>query len=522
FTEFTPEELEVLPNPNLRLKYFWERNAYSDDPFTPEIEPAVPFTIGLMMLNDGFGVANNVRIATSQPEIVDNRQGLLIDFELIGARVGDEELVSPSLNVNLGDLGPGQISVATWYMITSLQGQFVNYEARFEHLDALGQPRVFNPDLSLIESVEIFECIRPVLSLEPADDRITDFMTNEVFYPDDPHEDTSDPERIDLPDTLHLSDGRVEPVTPVLDASASVLGEGAISVELDMPPGWAYIKLPDPFGGAFRLARATREDGRDLPLVTNAWLTDRTFRDGQSALRNARIHLFDKGGPGRYTLEFAPRDGAPGVSTWRSVASHGGGNDNVSIELFPGGQAVECRVGGVDTLSLDFNTPIDPATVTPGAVTVNAIGLDGVPFEVDTAGLTFTPGATAISAVISFAQPLSTPGVYCITVTGVTDPFGQAITQNRRVALTVLPGDVTGDARVNNTDIGAIASLAGLDSISVGDPRHVRADVNRDGRVDSADVEFVLPRRGANARHIAAPCTESGGELADNTHDGGN
>lgn len=504
--EFTPVELEVLPNPRLRLKYFWERNVYSDDPFTPEIEPAVPFTIGMMMINDGFGVANNVRIETSQPEIIENERGLLIDFELIGTRVGDADLISPSLNVSLGDLGPGAISVAAWYMITSLQGQFVNYEARFEHLDALGQPRVFDPRLSLIESVEIFECIRPVLSLDPGDDNILDFMTNEKFYPEDPYEDPSDPELVDLPDTLHLSDGRVEPVTPVLDASVTVLSEGMIRINASMPSGWAYIKVPDPFGGAFRLARATRQDGRDLPLVTNAWLTDRTFRTGQSALRNARIHLFDKEGPGSYTLEFVPRDGEPGIAAWRSVASHGDDLPHVGIDLFPGSPTSESRLGGIEALAIDFNTPVDSSTVVPSTVDVVGTGLDGEPISIDLSGLDFTPGQTSTSAVIRFDQPLATPGVYCITVTGVTDPFGQVLTQNRRLIVSVLPGDVTGDRRVNNTDIGAIASLAGLESISPGDDRHIRADYNRDGRVDDADLAAVLALRGTDTRFIPAPC----------------
>lgn len=511
FTEFTPEDLEVLPNPSLRLKYFWERNAYSDDPFTAEIEPATPFAIGLMMINDGFGVANNVRIETSQPEIVDNQQGLLIDFELIGTRVGNEDLLSPSLNVSLGNLGPGQISVATWYMITSLQGQFVNYEARFEHLDALGQPRVFDPDLSLIDQVEIFECIRPVMTLETADDDIPDFMTNEVFYPEDPFEDETDPELIDLPDTLHLSDGRVEPLTPVLDATSSVDGEGLVTVDATMPSGWAYIKLPDPFGAAFRLARVTRDDGRELPLVTNAWLTDRTFRDGQSALRNARIHLFDRGGSGRYTLEYAPRVGEPGVAVWRSVASHGSELENVGVDLFPDGHQVEGRLGGIKKLALDFNTPVDPSTVLPSTVTVEAVGLDGEPVQPDLSGLTFTPGDTGTSAIISFAQPMSTPGVYCFSITGITDPFGQVLTQNRRVSVTILPGDITGDRRVNNTDIGAVASLTGLDTVSPGNQQHVRADINRDGRVNEADVDALLPLRGIDARFIHSPCPEDDG-----------
>ena len=38
-----PDTITVEPDPALHVKYFWERDVYSDDPFTEEIEPAVPF-----------------------------------------------------------------------------------------------------------------------------------------------------------------------------------------------------------------------------------------------------------------------------------------------------------------------------------------------------------------------------------------------------------------------------------------------------------------------------------------------
>ena len=101
-----PSPIEVRPNPSLRLKYFWSRDVYADDPFTPDIEPSEPFAVGLMMTNVGAGIANDVRITTAQPKIVDNDKGLAINFNLIGAQVNAQPM-SPSLDVDLGNINPG-------------------------------------------------------------------------------------------------------------------------------------------------------------------------------------------------------------------------------------------------------------------------------------------------------------------------------------------------------------------------------------------------------------------------------
>src|SRR5262249_8596547 len=66
-----PETVTVKPDPSLVVQYFWQRDVFSDDPFTPEIEPSEPFTLGMFMTNKGFGAARNVRITTGQPEIVE-------------------------------------------------------------------------------------------------------------------------------------------------------------------------------------------------------------------------------------------------------------------------------------------------------------------------------------------------------------------------------------------------------------------------------------------------------------------
>ena len=107
-----PAPIMVKPDPLLYLDYFWVRDVYSDDARTPEIEPSEPFPLGLIIKNQGKGIAYNVRITSSQPEIVENEKGLLISFQIISTQVNNGE-VTPSLSVNLGNIEPAGTSVAS-------------------------------------------------------------------------------------------------------------------------------------------------------------------------------------------------------------------------------------------------------------------------------------------------------------------------------------------------------------------------------------------------------------------------
>jgi hypothetical protein len=137
--DLAPDTFEVHPNPSLIFRYFWERDVYSDDPFTDEMEPPVPFVLGVMVTNNGSGSATDLRITSGQPEIIENEKGLLIDFEIIGSRVGLNEL-EPSLEVTLGTVAPSESVVAVWEMISSLQGTFIVSLSLLDSHDSLTMP----------------------------------------------------------------------------------------------------------------------------------------------------------------------------------------------------------------------------------------------------------------------------------------------------------------------------------------------------------------------------------------------
>ena len=299
-----PDTITVKPDANLHLKYFFERDVYADDPFTDDVvEPSVPFVLGLMVSNTGAGSAYNMTIQSAQPTIVRHEQDkdILIDFELLDAQVGDQPRV-PSLQVSLGTIAPDTTKTAVWSMQSSLQGEFIDYKASFAHTDTLGDPR-----LSLIQSVSTHELIHAVRADRAGDDTILDFLTNDV----------TDVDR--LPDTLHVSNGTVEPVAAQIGDLTWLSGTpdaGQVTLALPQAPtGLFYVQLPNPGWPNYALTQVVRSDGKVLP-VENAWTTYKmNYPEEEAPFAEIKLHLFDHDGTGLYTLFYeAVADLPPTVS----------------------------------------------------------------------------------------------------------------------------------------------------------------------------------------------------------------
>ncbi|MCW5556084.1 MAG: hypothetical protein KIS67_28500 [Verrucomicrobiae bacterium] len=331
----SPVPITVNPTARLTLDYFHQRDVYSDDPFTDVVEPSIPFNLAVMVNNWGAGEAKNFRITSAQPEIVENEKGLLIDFRIIATEVAGQNL-TPTLTANFGTIPPGGISVARWLMTSTLQGLFINYSATFEHLDGQGNPR-----LSLIDEVRIHEMIRLVQARGPFEDGKPDFLVNDK------------PDLRDLPDTLWLSDGSsnyVAVVTNAVITGALSPGNLQVPMTVEMPPGWAYLRVPDPADGQYRLAQVVRSDSFSVGVETNAWVTDRTFLgQGKRPKQENILHLLDHDSTGQYTLiyELLPTvDDEPPVS---SVAALPGESQAVFLLSWSG----QDNAGGSGIASYD-------------------------------------------------------------------------------------------------------------------------------------------------------------------------
>ena len=498
-----PVSIQVHPNANLDLKYFIEKLVLSDDPFTEEVEPAVPFALGLQIVNKGAGPANDLKISTAQPQIVQNDLGLLIDFQIITALLDGRE-IPPSLQLNFGNVAPFSSTGALWLMTSSLQGEFVSYSATFENLNGLGAPGV-----SLIDTVEIFPTLRPVRADVPSDDGLFDYLTLNQF--------------MTFPDALHLSDGTVEPATTVFGAVASGPAtplEPTVDVTVALPEGWVYFRVPDPSNGAMVVTSVVRSDGRSVLVGPNAWQTRAILNPSQN-VQPAYLHLFDRlpigGEPGLYTYTVSfedpktepppPPPPPPAVASWSLVALHGNGVGEAAIPLSPSGTAVEPRSSGIRTLRLAFSEPVSAAAWSAGGVQVS--GRDASNKVVPLGGVAISTALLDEGAVaeITFTPALPDKASYCIRILGVADSFGQALGGATSIVVSSLRGDVGGDLLVDFADLGEVLGLLGTDPIDPSNLQQVRGDLDMDGAITYADVQIVFSGSGITLAGVSDPCS---------------
>ncbi len=281
--EVSPDVITVKPLPLLTLDYFLTENVLADDPLTAEIEAVEPFTLGVRVKNAGFATAKNLKIDSAQPKIIENNQGLLINFKLTGSYLNDAP-VQNTLLINFGEIASGTSKMGRWIMETSLAGKFTEFTARFSHADELGGALT-----SLIKETNAHLLIRDVRVDLPGRDFVRDFLAQD-----------GDVIRIyesDGPDTV------VTDRSSVATLVAGASGNANASYRLTFPAtaGFAYVKLPDPFNGTKALGAVVRSDAKQL-LAENVWLSK--TRNQQTKLWQYWINFFDVNSTGDYTSEF--------------------------------------------------------------------------------------------------------------------------------------------------------------------------------------------------------------------------
>ena len=279
-----PTRIVVMPDPSLAVHYFWEKYVIGDNPFTDEKEPSVPFALGVAIHNAGYGVATNLHITSGQPEIIENEKGLQITFKIVGVYIGRES-VSPSLTVDFGDIPANTTRVARWWMISSLQGEFMNYSASFEYTNPLGDPK-----LSVLDELEIHELIRNVLIYqEDENDGILDFLVNDVSdlsgYPDALYNSK-------IFTRYNVSIGDIALIT-------NIDNEDLITVHaISNYSGWVYFRYEDLhslFSSAERSINVTKSlnnETIDLP-PENAWITEERQTSASEQEQPLYLHIFD-------------------------------------------------------------------------------------------------------------------------------------------------------------------------------------------------------------------------------------
>jgi hypothetical protein len=279
------DSIVVKPQPLLTLDYFLTQEVIGDDAFTPAIEAAEPYTLGVRISNNGYGVAQSVKIESAQPRIVENSLGLAISFKIIKSFIEDQ-LSSPSLLINFGNIDPQDVSVGRWVMETSLSGKFTSFTASFTHADELGGELT-----SLLQATNAHFLVHDVIVDVNGRDNLRDFLAYDAQADLKVYES-------EKTGANELTCTNCQPVTQ-RSANISNISSNTSSMTFSAAAGLVFANANDPFNGSKLLAKVVRSDG-SVVNPQNAWLSKHRKTDGIHF--DYKVNIFDANSNGSYTL----------------------------------------------------------------------------------------------------------------------------------------------------------------------------------------------------------------------------
>ena len=280
----SPTPITVQPDPSLLVHYFLESHVLGDDPFTDVVEPSIPFTLGVAVKNAGYGTAYSLQITSGQPEIFDNEKGLLINFVIIGANIGNMDS-SPSLTVMFGDISPNTTVVARWFIVSSLQGEFTSYSATFENRNPLGDPK-----LSILDELRTHKLVKNIMMYnQEEDDGVLDFLVN------DRYDSFAYPDALYSSRTLqqyNVTIGSIHSISVSSDNESTLVSIEATS----NATGWIYFRYEDTQGilrqtaPSLNVTKLQRNQSIRIP-PENSWIT--VNRDSMTETETFYLHIVD-------------------------------------------------------------------------------------------------------------------------------------------------------------------------------------------------------------------------------------
>lgn len=280
------DSIVVKPQPALTLDYFLTEEIVGDNGFTPEVEPAEPYTLGVRISNNGFGFAKSVKIESAQPRIVENKLGLAVNFKILGSYLKDQP-ATPSLLINFGNIDPKGVTTGRWIMESNLAGKFIAFNASFTHADELGGELT-----SLLQATNANFLVRDVLMDLPGRDSLRDFLaysaTRELYLYE------SEPTGLN-----EVTCTNCKKVAAVNNAVITQEDSSRSRFEFEPVGGLTYATGADPFNGNKVLTKVVRANGT-VVHPQNAWLSKKRAADNINF--EYFINIFDNTSNGNYTL----------------------------------------------------------------------------------------------------------------------------------------------------------------------------------------------------------------------------
>ena len=380
--DLTEQIMTVKPTPELNLDYFMQRDVIADDAITKDVvEPSEEAEFAVLISNVGYGDAENLRMVTAQPEMVDNEESLFLQYSITSSQLNGQEkslALGKSVTTDFGTLAAHGHAYAQWWMTSSLLGHFIDYDISYTQL-TMSQ----NPHLSLLGEVRIHELIRSI-EVEGNSNANYAWAVNDV-------EDAAN-----LPDVLYLNDGTTQPITK---GEASVLGGSSFVYTLTLTAnanGWTYAKVADPTEGQATISEVIRDDGTVLPL-RNIWQTWATLPDHKRATHEDLIHIIDNcsSGSNTYTLRFTPKPAAT--------------LNIISVKLNGENTSGDVSVHNAEVQSVEVNFTADIQELLPKALSLvnqgEVVEMTDVTYSIDGKKLT-----------VDLSSIAHHDGFYCLTV----------------------------------------------------------------------------------------------------------
>lgn len=246
-----PKTITVNPTPQLVLDYFIPKTIVGDDPMTEDkVEASEPAELAILIRNEGYGDANKLKITTKQPEIVDNRDGLLIDFAITGGTVNGKDVQmteGKELVSDFGTLKARSTAYAQWWLTSTLLGLITKYDVSYFH-----ETSYDNENLSLLNAVNVHSLVRSIKK----DKSLFGFLTDD--------EETSEYH-------FYGKDGSVEDVQRVDDIDVTQKNQNSYVVYFGATEsGYVYGYIQDPSDGEGKLNGAH---------LIDSWREDVRFSD---------------------------------------------------------------------------------------------------------------------------------------------------------------------------------------------------------------------------------------------------
>ena len=382
-----PVSLQVKPTPELDLTYFMQRDVYGDNPLTTDVvEPVIPAEFSVLIHNKGYGDANNVRMITKKPKIVENEKGLLIDFDIISSSLNGGEktmALDDDIATQFGTIAAGTASYATWDLTASLMGHFTEYDVSVTHVTDYG-----NPDLSLLDRVTIHELIHS-MNATIGDKVYRAWITND------------EPDAEDAPDHIYFANGTDEELVTLSEETRMERIDAThyrVTVPTNVPRNWFYTAVANPAGKYAKILSITDETNNRPLDAANFWTTDYTMKDGIDPQLDYRLHIADivsGKGTNTYIVEFEP------IPELRL--------DVKSITTVPADDQIAEKP--IEQLTVEFNKDIKPETFTREDIMVR---YEGKLFSGDIA---ITPKDDASKRIFNLnTSALSENGYYVLQV----------------------------------------------------------------------------------------------------------